>query len=389
MKKNNNIKVITISIIMLVILTFIILYFLVFKKSMKLDIVRETADKNPTNDSYNEEENNPLELNDYKIIRGEEYNINSFIKSYSKNYSLRFENEEMANFTEPGIYDIRIIGISDNGDRVIKSAILRILDAKDFNYNQNSEDISNQEEKKNDNHDEEKNGLLNETDNNSSNNNLKNNTTITTKVNVSTTTKSSTPIKINNITETSETISYNYGVVIKKTSYLNYDIYDNGNKILVDSHDDYSYDYSTFNATTNELKDEASIFVNQNSESINAVLGYVNQYRSEVGLSPLILDDSLNLAASIRALEMGWSRKFDHTRPNGTMCFSVIDELGIGYYVVGENIASGYTDAASVSNGWKNSPGHYANMISSDFGKIGVGLANINGTYYWVQLFTN
>ena len=224
-------------------------------------------------------------------------------------------------------------------------------------------------------------------------NNVNDNFNVTNKnsatVNISTTIKPSTAIKIDNITEKNESISYKYGVTIKKNVYLSYDIYSDGNKILVDNYDDYSYDYSTFNATTNELKEEASSLVNQNSTSINAVLEYVNQYRNEVGISPLVLDTSLNLAASIRALEIGLSRKFEHTRPNGTMCFSVIDELGIDYYTVGENIASGYWDAASVSNGWKKSPDHYANMISNVFGKIGIGVANINGTYYWVQLFTN
>ena len=86
---------------------------------------------------------------------------------------------------------------------------------------------------------------------------------------------------------------------------------------------------------------------------------------------------------------MAWSDTFSHTRPNGSSCFSVVDELGIGYYAIGENIASGYYDAASVSNGWKNSPGHYRNMISTNFGKIGIGVANVNGRIYWTQIFTN
>ena len=122
---------------------------------------------------------------------------------------------------------------------------------------------------------------------------------------------------------------------------------------------------------------------------MNAVLGYVNQYRNEVGIQPLTLDDSLSLAASVRSLEMGWSTKFSHTRPNNTDCFSVADELGINYYTIGENIAYGYWDSYSVSNGWRNSPDHYKNMISSNFNKIGIGIANVNGQIYWTQIFTN
>lgn len=390
MKKKGNIRKIVIVFNLSIVIVICTIVFLlreeIFPSSNEINNVSINNADNNVNTS-------PLELKDYKIIKGDKYSINSFIRSYSKNYSLSFETEQMGNFTEPGNYEIRIVGISDNGEKIIKSAVLRILDKEnndkennstkdDTNNDQNSaENISNNENK----------NLLNESTKNNLNNSINENKNTNTKNNVTTTTttKSSTPIKIDNITETIENISYKYGVTIKKNSYFNYDIYSDGNKILVDSYDDYSYDYSTFNATTNELKNEALALSNQNSAAINDVLGYVNQYRNEVGISPLTLDNSLNIAASIRALEMGWSRKFDHTRPNGTMCFSVIDELGIGYYTVGENIAYGYWDAASVSEGWKNSPGHYANMISSDYNKIGIGMANVNGNYYWVQLFTN
>lgn len=59
------------------------------------------------------------------------------------------------------------------------------------------------------------------------------------------------------------------------------------------------------------------------------MLSYVNNYRSEVNASPLFIDNNLNLAATIRAIEMSYSKQFSHTRPDGTMCYSVISDLGI------------------------------------------------------------
>lgn len=119
-----------------------------------------------------------------------------------------------------------------------------------------------------------------------------------------------------------------------------------------------------------------------------SVLSYVNQYRSEVGAGALVLDEDLCLAATMRAREMADNNVFSHTRPDGSDCFTVLEQFSIPYMATGENIACGYTDAQSVCNGWYHSEGHYRNMVSGSFGRIGVGVAvSRDGTPYWVQLF--
>lgn len=122
-----------------------------------------------------------------------------------------------------------------------------------------------------------------------------------------------------------------------------------------------------------------------NAES---VLSYVNQYRSEVGASALVLDEDLCLAAALRAQEMADTNVLSHTRPDGSSCFTVLEQFSIPHRASGENIASGYADAQSVCNGWYHSEGHYRNMVSGNYGRIGVGMAvSKNGMPYWVQLF--
>ena len=121
------------------------------------------------------------------------------------------------------------------------------------------------------------------------------------------------------------------------------------------------------------------------------VLNLVNQIRAEAGVGPLSLDTSLCQAANARSVEISQENQFSHTRPNGTSCFTIFDEYGISYMSAGENIAAGYATPAEVVEGWKNSPGHYANMIDSSFSKLGVGYYNSGSGYgtYWTQLFTN
>lgn len=136
------------------------------------------------------------------------------------------------------------------------------------------------------------------------------------------------------------------------------------------------YDSITINNIQNE---------NTYTDLINEVYEITNNYRSLVGVSSLTLDSSLVEAANIRAKEL--SDSFSHTRPNGSSCFTVLSELGISYGTAGENIAAGYSSSQSVMEGWRSSSGHYQNIISSKFKKIGIGVNIINNQYYWVQIF--
>lgn len=112
------------------------------------------------------------------------------------------------------------------------------------------------------------------------------------------------------------------------------------------------------------------------------VLAIVNSEREKEGLSPLKMDKDLLDAAMRRAAET--AIYYSHTRPNGENCFTVLEDMS----AVGENIAAGYTTAADVMNGWVDYPGHYANIVNSDFTGIGVGcFYQEDGSIHWVQLF--
>lgn len=115
------------------------------------------------------------------------------------------------------------------------------------------------------------------------------------------------------------------------------------------------------------------------------VLSIVNTERKKAGLKELTLDLNICKAAQVRTKEI--TQVFSHTRPDGTSCFTVLDEFGVKWNSVGENIARGQQTPTAVMNAWMNSEGHRKNILNSSFGKIGIGYDPT--TKAWVQLFTN
>ena len=113
----------------------------------------------------------------------------------------------------------------------------------------------------------------------------------------------------------------------------------------------------------------------------------LNEEREKNGLQPLLLATQYHHLAEIRAEEC--IESFSHTRPDGTSCFSVLgDDWGTKIFSAGENLAAGHRNAASVHWGWKNSEGHYANMMSSGFNAIAIAVAyDENGRAYYCELF--
>ncbi|MBQ9228234.1 MAG: hypothetical protein IJ168_05315 [Eubacterium sp.] len=119
-----------------------------------------------------------------------------------------------------------------------------------------------------------------------------------------------------------------------------------------------------------------------NDTYASQVLTLVNEQRSAYGLKALTMTASLTDGAMLRAAETAVS--FSHTRPNGEQCFTAFEWTK----AAGENIAYGQRTPEQVMNGWMNSSGHRANILSSNFTTIGIGCFEYNGTLYWAQAFS-
>jgi uncharacterized protein YkwD len=117
-----------------------------------------------------------------------------------------------------------------------------------------------------------------------------------------------------------------------------------------------------------------------------AVLDIVNRERGDNGCGALERDSRLDTAARLHAEDMAVNDYFDHTSQDGR---SPTDRAAAQGYQggVGENIAYGYPDAEAVMEGWMNSEGHRANILNCGYDVIGIGVADRDGTLYWVQNF--
>lgn len=134
--------------------------------------------------------------------------------------------------------------------------------------------------------------------------------------------------------------------------------------------------------------DAAAQYANsQTEEYARRVAALVNRERAADGLPMLKFSDKLNEAALKRADEI--QRYFSHTRPDGRSCFTAITDMGIRYRYAGENIAYGQRTPETVMDGWMNSSGHRANILSRNAEYIGVGVTYRNGVYYWTQFFAS
>lgn len=119
------------------------------------------------------------------------------------------------------------------------------------------------------------------------------------------------------------------------------------------------------------------------------ILCQTNNNRIANGQVPLSAPYELCDLADIRAWEL--TQLFDHTRPDGSSCFTILNGSNIVAYWAGENIAAGYPDATSVMNGWMASDGHRGNILDSDFSHMGIGYTEAPFSYYgkyYVQFFT-
>ena len=119
------------------------------------------------------------------------------------------------------------------------------------------------------------------------------------------------------------------------------------------------------------------------------MFGLVNKERSTRRIKELIFDNSLRDLGRAHCEDMLKRGYFSHYTPEGLSPFDRMDEAGIIFTAAGENLALS-PNADIAMQGLMNSPGHKANILSTSFGRIGVGV--IDGGIYgelFCQEFTN
>ncbi len=103
------------------------------------------------------------------------------------------------------------------------------------------------------------------------------------------------------------------------------------------------------------------------------MLGLINEERAKVGLAPLAADPELTEVARQHSADMLTRGYFAHNTPEGTTPFDRISAAGIVYGTAGENLALAPT-LSIAHTGLMNSPGHRANILRPEFGRVGIGI---------------
>lgn len=105
---------------------------------------------------------------------------------------------------------------------------------------------------------------------------------------------------------------------------------------------------------------------------------------------PLALSAGLNRAALIHSQDMANKNFFEHIGSDGSKVGERATRVGYTWRTAGENIAIGAETPEAVVQGWLNSPGHCANLMSPAFTEMGIAFVvdrKSEAGIYWTQVF--
>ena len=103
------------------------------------------------------------------------------------------------------------------------------------------------------------------------------------------------------------------------------------------------------------------------------MLDSVNRERQAAGLQPLAPDPELTEVARRHSADMFMRGYFAHDTPDGLTPFDRMRAANVRFITAGENLALAPTISVA-HTGLMNSPGHRANILRREFGRVGIGV---------------
>jgi uncharacterized protein YkwD len=103
------------------------------------------------------------------------------------------------------------------------------------------------------------------------------------------------------------------------------------------------------------------------------MLDMVNRERAANGLRPLAPDPELTEVARRHSADMFARGYFAHDTPEGLSPFDRMHQANVQFLTAGENLALAPT-LSLAHTGLMNSPGHRANILRPQFGRLGIGI---------------
>ncbi|MCA9353503.1 hypothetical protein KC842_01350 [Candidatus Nomurabacteria bacterium] len=108
----------------------------------------------------------------------------------------------------------------------------------------------------------------------------------------------------------------------------------------------------------------------------SVLVDLANEDRVDQNISPLTINESLVLAAELKATDMATKEYFAHTSPDGITPWYWIEQTGYDFSYAGENLAVDFSESKDVNEAWMNSTLHRQNILNEKFTEIGIATAS-------------
>jgi uncharacterized protein YkwD len=116
------------------------------------------------------------------------------------------------------------------------------------------------------------------------------------------------------------------------------------------------------------------------------MLEMVNAERIKEGLKPVAADPEMAEVARAHSRDMFARGYFSHVNPEGQEPFDRMRKANVRFLAAGENLALAQT-LPTAHQGLMNSPGHRANILRPQFGRLGIGV--LDGGRYGLMVTQN
>lgn len=121
-----------------------------------------------------------------------------------------------------------------------------------------------------------------------------------------------------------------------------------------------------------------------------AVFERINEQRQKQGLKPLKMHETLRKVARAYSRRMSQEKFFSHYDPQKKSATDRVRSAGLRFRAVGENLFLSQNAPDPISGaveGWMESKGHRANILTQAYTHTGVGIWKDGNTHHFTQLF--
>lgn len=123
----------------------------------------------------------------------------------------------------------------------------------------------------------------------------------------------------------------------------------------------------------------------------SVLIDLTNQTREEHNLPPLLYNQQLSNAATLKGNDMVTRQYFAHFAPDGISPWHWFNEAGYRFIFAGENLAIHFRSSKEVTRAWMASPKHKDNILDTRYEEIGIaaihGNTNTTPAIFVVQMF--